>query len=307
MEKITGPQSVPLERDKNEIIKTLVKANKDIQKTLSFDNFGESVVSAVVEGEHVVYDFSSSSFENGELVLPFHFGENRDVLRYRIVKNESGILLSFDDDFFESWEAAFPLFKKHGAKVTFFVEGKDAQKAADFCTKAAANGHDAGYHSATHPDLRAVSKKDWSWETIESAAPLKSASLKLSSFAYPFGFYDDWMNKELLEKHYGIVRGFGTTLHIYNKNDASRGFVQSKSIDNTILKTGEEFRRSITDTLRKTAFLGGIIPFTTHDIKDEAAWGIKKERLEFLLEAANLLGLRFWTYEELGGVGRVVY
>ncbi|MDR0409909.1 MAG: polysaccharide deacetylase family protein, partial [Spirochaetaceae bacterium] len=57
----------------------------------------------------------------------------------------AGILLGFDDNYYAGWEAAFPLFDRYGAKVTFFVQGNPA-----FCRNALEKGHDIGYHTENH-------------------------------------------------------------------------------------------------------------------------------------------------------------
>jgi hypothetical protein len=39
----------------------------------------------------------------------------------RAAGERGGVLLSFDDTFFDNWRGNFPLFEKYGARVTFFV------------------------------------------------------------------------------------------------------------------------------------------------------------------------------------------
>jgi peptidoglycan/xylan/chitin deacetylase (PgdA/CDA1 family) len=204
----------------------------------------------------------------------------------------AGILLGFDDTYYANWEAAFALFEQYGARVTFFVQGN-----RPFCLNALAHGHDIGYHTENHIDLRNADNATWLRETLDSARSLQD--IPLASFAYPFGFSESWMDAELL-KTYAIIRGFGTTPRFYTREEIKTGIITSKSIDNTIIPDDETFCQTITDLLQTTKTAGNVIlPLTTHNIDDTAQWGIKTYRLEFLLKTATDMGLRFYTYREL--------
>jgi peptidoglycan/xylan/chitin deacetylase (PgdA/CDA1 family) len=207
---------------------------------------------------------------------------------------QAGILLGFDDDYYESWEAAFPLFDQYGAKVTFFVQGNPA-----FCLRALEKGHDIGYHTQTHPDLRRLSAEAWRREALESAQILRDSGIPLASFAYPFGFSEPWMDEEL-RKTYAVIRGFGVTSRLYTQEAIRAGVIMSKSIDNTVLPSDEAFYEVIADLLQAAKDTEDVvIPLTTHTINDDAQWGIKTYRLEYLLKTAADMGLRFYTYREL--------
>jgi hypothetical protein len=208
----------------------------------------------------------------------------------------AGILLGFDDNYYAGWEAAFPLFDRYGAKVTFFVQGNPA-----FCLKALARGHDIGYHTENHVDLRNIDRAAWTYETLDSARALRESGIPLAAFAYPFGFSDPWMDEELLQ-HYAIIRGFGITLRLYTAEEIASGVITSKSIDNTVIPDDTAFYQMIGELLQTTKAAGNlIVPLTTHNIDDGAQWGITNARLEFLLRTASEMGLRFYTYRELAG------
>jgi peptidoglycan/xylan/chitin deacetylase (PgdA/CDA1 family) len=203
----------------------------------------------------------------------------------------AGILLGFDDDYYANWEAAFPLFEQYGARATFFVQG-----GRPFCLNAMAHGHDIGYHTEHHVDLRHVDKAAWCFETLDSARLL---DIPLASFAYPFGFSEPWMDAELL-KTYAVLRGFGVTPRFYSIEEIKAGVITSKSVDNTIIPDDEAFYQMITDLFQSVKAAGNVIlPLTTHNIDNAAQWGIKIYRLEFLLKTAVEAGLRFYTYREL--------
>jgi peptidoglycan/xylan/chitin deacetylase (PgdA/CDA1 family) len=209
----------------------------------------------------------------------------------------AGILLGFDDNYYTDWEAAFPLFDRYGAKATFFVQGNLA-----FCLNALARGHDIGYHTKTHIDLRKVDRAVWNYEALDSARVLRDGGVPLASFAYPFGFSEPWMDEELL-KTYAIIRGFGAASRFYTKEETASGLIVAKSIDNTIIQDDAAFCQIIEDLCREAKEAGNVIvPLTTHNISNKAQWGIKIHRLEFLLRTASDMGLRFYTYRDLAGI-----
>jgi peptidoglycan/xylan/chitin deacetylase (PgdA/CDA1 family) len=205
----------------------------------------------------------------------------------------AGVLIAFDDNFTKSWEAYFPLFEKYGARVTFFITGSNTE----FCRQAILAGHEAAFHTLTHPDLRKLGDADFFYET-ESALPhFEQAGIKMRSFAYPFGFQTDDTNARLL-KNFKVLRGFGTTFRIYSEEKIRAGYISSKSLDNTIYKDDAQFYADTVLMLRTLVFLGrdNFFPVTSHDISDDAAWGIKPERLERLLATVKNLGLKFYRY-----------
>jgi hypothetical protein len=85
---------------------------------------------------------------------------------------------------------------------------------------------------------------------------------------------------------------------VYNPETIRQGYIGSVSIDNILYKNDADFYRTIGLMLRITKFIGGdtITPMTTHDISGTADWGISPVRLEYLLQTAAALKLRFYRY-----------
>jgi len=219
-----------------------------------------------------------------------------DSFLWKPQKDLAGVLLTFDDNYVETWKKYFDLFDSYNAKATFFVQGEYFS----FCLAALERGHDIGFHTMNHLDLRNVSRDVFIRETLTPVESFRKAGIPLYSFAYPYGFYNSWMHEELL-KQYSVLRGYGVTFRLYDKTKIQSGFISSKAIDNTLFEKDEDFRSAVDIMLRTVKFIGGdlVLPLTSHDISNTAAWGIKPERLEYLLQTANDLQLVFYTYKDL--------
>jgi peptidoglycan/xylan/chitin deacetylase (PgdA/CDA1 family) len=219
-----------------------------------------------------------------------------DAIFWSPVENEAGLLLSLDDDYWDVWRRYFGMFDGFDAKITFFVQGRFEESLADFCFEAMSRGHDMGFHSINHLDLRNVSRETFNRETIEAAEPFFRAGIPFSAFGFPYGFSEPWM-REALTPYFKFTRGYGTNIRFYDSETIANGYVISKAIDNTVFPDDDKFESDIRLMLLATKFTGShIIPFTTHDISDTALWGITPRRLEFVLETAQELKLRFYTY-----------
>ena len=289
----------PIER----VIQQVKQNGPDIAKYFILNDEGNIIVKADLQDDsgyfEVVYDLDEAELlEDSSYAVRFTVREKgsetilEDTLVWQPVTSDAGILLSFDDRYTESWERHFDLFDKYGAHVTFFIQGEFTP----FCIDAINRGHDVGYHSLTHPDLRAVSREIFMEETVDPVGTFRQAGIPLLSFAYPYGFSESWM-KEILLRTFAVLRGYGTTFRLYTESEIRSGFISSRGIDNNVIPGEENFDRSIRSMLMTVKFLEGgrILPLTTHDIS-ESAWGISPRRLEFLLKTATDLKLRFYRF-----------
>jgi peptidoglycan/xylan/chitin deacetylase (PgdA/CDA1 family) len=258
-------------------------ANGDFEIVYDLENARE------IESSKYEVGFSCRDRESGLLL--------KDVLVWNPLASEGGLLLSFDDDYTASWERHFDLFEKYNAKVTFFIYGSRTAPAGSFCAKALSRGHDVGYHSLSHADLRKMPRDEMYREAVEPLKSFRDAGFPLSSFAYPFGFYEPWMHEVLL-RSFGTLRGYGVTFRLYGGSEIRGGYISSRAIDNTVIPSDDDFYHVVNLMLMAVKFIDKnlVLPLTTHDISAAAAWGISPRRLEFLLKRANDLGLVFYCY-----------
>ena len=234
---------------------------------------------------------SMKQLKNGFLILFLLLFSMCSFHQDEIPENNGGILLSFDDYHPITWAKHFNLFDKYNARVTFFVtRGYVTQ----FMLDAQERGHEIGFHSVTHPNLTRVTRDRFFEETILPINIFREQGVELTSFAYPFGAFEEWMHAELLE-YYRIVCGRRGN-YVLEREDLKFGFVGAKSIDNIAYRSEIIFRRSISRILRGAKISGNIVALYSHDIS-YSDWGITPDRLEFVLRKAKNLGLTFYTYK----------
>ena len=283
-----------------------VKQNgQDIKKYFYLDEDGKIVIKAdLQEGNYeVFYDLEGAeALTDSVYSVGFSIREKEkdtiieDRLIWKPGPGKAGLLLAMDDDYMEIWEQYFDLFDEYGARITFFIQGGGFNS---FSFAALSRGHDVGFHSLNHLDLRKISREAFFEETSGAVQSFRKEGIPLSSFAYPYGFSEPWMHEILLES-FGVLRGYGTTFRLYNEDQIRSGYIISRAIDNTVIRGEEKYNRLIGLMLKTVKFLddGRILPITTHDISDTAHWGITPRRLEFLLKTAADLNLVFYRYSD---------
>ena len=218
------------------------------------------------------------------------------VKLYRIhEENRQGILLAFDDYAANSWEAHFDLFDEYDVKATFFV---NAAAPTDFCYRAQKRGHEIAYHTMGHMNLREASEEEIYEQAIAPIEVFKEKGINLTTFAYPYGAYNEKLN-EMLQPHYKILRGayFG---QVYCKDDMRKGFVESMSLDNINYESREDYEMRITELLEAVkTHEGQVVSVYSHAISPGGAWCVSEEKLTFLFRKAKEMKLKFYTYKEL--------
>lgn len=211
------------------------------------------------------------------------------------LRNQKGILLCFDDYSYQTWEDNFDLFDKYGVKVTFFV---NLSEPTDFCAEAVERGHEIGFHTVGHVRLTEASKEEFYQQAIAPIEVFCEQGYELTTFAYPYGAYEDWMNTELL-KYYKTTRGASHYMGYY-KESVPGGFIEARSIDNGEFESEEHYKETIDEYLDILCGCedGTIAVMFSHAI-DGGTWCIAPERLEYLFQEAQKRGLQFYTFKDL--------
>ncbi|MCL2214122.1 MAG: polysaccharide deacetylase family protein [Treponema sp.] len=288
-----------------QVIEIIRKNEANIDKYFIFDENRQITVKAnITDGTRnfeVTYDLNNAvKLQNSSYEVRFIIREKgtgltlEDTLIWIPRTGNAGLLLSFDDDYMDTWEQYLDFFDDYGAKVTFFIIGEYNP----FCTIALNRGHDIGFHTLSHLDLRQLSGTDFYLETIESVQSFRQEGIPVSSLAFPYGFSEAWMYDVLLE-YYSVLRGYGTTFRLYDKDNIGSSHIISRAIDNTVLQGEDNFDHTIRLMLMTVKFMdkNWVLPLTSHDISN-AAWAIRHRRLEFLLGTAVDLGLKFYLFSD---------
>lgn len=122
------------------------------------------------------------------------------------------VTLSFDDTFAPQLEAA-EILERHGLRGTFFVNserlGKKNAFAVDDLRRLRDRGHEIGGHTLTHERLTDVDPEEARAEVCEDRKALVALGFEPVSFAYPFGAFDEEVQRIVERCGYQIARGAG--------------------------------------------------------------------------------------------------
>lgn len=145
---------------------------------------------------------------------------------------EAKVTLTFDDGFKSTYTLALPILSAHGIKAVEFPttgfidagvtgDGFPAMTWAEIQSLQNTYGWEIGSHTLTHAELPTVSLTQIRNELSQSKSILQSKGLNVSSFASPYGAYDNTVLKEAL-KLYNLHRGFwdrdDQNVYPYNKD-----------------------------------------------------------------------------------------
>jgi hypothetical protein len=127
-----------------------------------------------------------------------HVLEERDQFKWPEGKH-GAISVTFDDARLSQIDTGIPILDEYDAKATFYVSIPAMKKRLDGWKKAAANGHEIGNHSLTHPcsgnfsfaykkALENYNLNKMHYELVEANNIIESLlNIKPVSFAYPCG------------------------------------------------------------------------------------------------------------------------
>lgn len=102
------------------------------------------------------------------------------------------IALTFDDGPGKYADKLLDTLKRHKAKATFFLEGQYVKARPAFARRMAAEGHELGNHSYTHPHLREADEDRIREELTRTQEIVKHVTGKTPTlFRPPYGELDD--------------------------------------------------------------------------------------------------------------------
>ncbi|NTV31372.1 polysaccharide deacetylase family protein [candidate division WWE3 bacterium] len=123
------------------------------------------------------------------------------------------VSITFDDGFASTYTKAQPILTAANLTATVYVTTNFIGSSSEYMSwtqvQALQNTYDweIGNHTVSHPELPLITKNEINTELVNSQAALQSHNITSTSFASPFGAYD---NKTLIEvaKYFSNHRGF---------------------------------------------------------------------------------------------------
>lgn len=106
---------------------------------------------------------------------------------------ETVVTISFDDGWADQWQAR-EILGAHGLRGTFYVNarftGRPGRMTMPQLRRLAADGHEIGGHTLTHPRLPAQPVDEQRRQVCDDRAALLGQGFAVRSFAYPYGAND---------------------------------------------------------------------------------------------------------------------
>lgn len=250
-------------------------------------------------------------------VLLIGCDSTEDNLQYK-----GGVAISFDDHFIDEWYQLRPIFKQHGAKVTFFITCSDTLSEAEkgLLHELQDDGHEIGFHGTVHGNATQLLSNAGvrgyiSTELEPGMRYMQQAGFRPTSYAHPGGNHTRQADSVLLAQGFTILRDvaknerslYGIRLyhlpprympHIYYTFD-NDPTVDALTIDTDVHISQEEIR----DALIKARDTGTALMLFGHKPlyhePGEGEYGFRVSFLKYILAQADSLGLQFYTMSEL--------
>jgi peptidoglycan/xylan/chitin deacetylase (PgdA/CDA1 family) len=140
------------------------------------------------------------------------FGMLADYFDTGATLPKKSVILSFDDGWKNQYEYAFPLLKEFGATATFFVFTNAINRGNHLTWEQLREMRDAGIsieaHTKMHPYLVKITDPKKLVNEISGSKKIleEELGLHITSFAYPFGTYDDAVVAEVKNSGFRTAR-----------------------------------------------------------------------------------------------------
>ena len=130
-------------------------------------------------------------------------------LRLGLPLPQRSIVLTFDDGDLSLFEQAWPILQQHNMTATIFMLGSEDRRFMNRplmswqqVVEMSRGGIEFGAHTLSHPDLTQLPTKQIEAEICQSKAVIENVlGAAISSFAYPFGRYDE-RSREIVKQHF---------------------------------------------------------------------------------------------------------
>lgn len=200
--------------------------------------------------------------------------------------SEGMISLTFDDGYASVYNNALPILSSKGIKATAFIttgfmETENHLTWEQLHELADDYGWEVGGHTLTHAELPLLKAADVRKEINDSLNLLRSKGFNVTSFASPYGAYDNNILAEILQS-YNVHRGF------WDRDDSNsvpcdRSVIMVQSVENTT--TANQVAAWITKALAEKKWL--VLVF--HDIVPQYSDNTYTNTISDLEEIAKII------------------
>jgi len=296
---------------------TVEELNKYIQNNinnLDFQNdpYGDLLYCNL--GKYKIkFDPYNAEIIKNKILLPYSYtfdgvwGSSYAI--YELTENrKGGVLLSFDDYFYENWDNILEVFDEYNIKATFFCMGDITRTGLKkFIYKVQSYGLEAGYHTLNHKVLTNCTEEELYQQVIDPINTFRKYGIEFSSFSFPGGgIPKDEKLFNMVKETFKIVRssGLGRVNLYYTREEIEDGFIYGSSFDQLFFETDDSFRNMIKMRLIIAKLTDKIWPGFGHyflsenEEKDDLDYTIKVSNLKYMLELINELELTSYLYKD---------
>jgi peptidoglycan/xylan/chitin deacetylase (PgdA/CDA1 family) len=228
-----------------------------------------------------------------------------------------GLLLTFDDHSTKNWVNFIPLFKRYGAHVTFFVDRWDklSPEQINDLKKLKKAGHTIGCHSLRHRNMVTYSRKKSisqyiTHEIMPAVKSMRKDGFTPTCFAYPSSARNIKTDAALFKKFKYLRAGSGWGKRISEANKIFTPLNQMSSGSGLLFGTSVQPHSAtdpilveVEDAFKRCKSKNELVVFYAHDIRANNTAGpshyITPDGLEAILKKAKIMGLPFYTFDDL--------
>jgi membrane protease subunit (stomatin/prohibitin family) len=233
--------------------------------------------------------------------------ENKENNTENTPRYKAGVVLSFDDDYVNEWFDTDKRLRHYSWKATFCVSKINTLDASqiDKLLKLQNQGHEIAGHSFNHLDAKKFVAQNGIREYINTEINpmldlMQFYSLKVTSFAYPFGFRNTTLDEGLSNKFkvlrattYGAVGPFYQNCYFNNKQ-----LVFGIGIDTNHPKFSIPYLIKLLDYAKRKHKI--LILFGHKPVKNVTAdYQTKIETLNIICDYVKRNDMNFYTLSEL--------
>ena len=212
--------------------------------------------------------------------------------------NGKGVVsIAFDDGWRSAYENGLPILNEKEIKSTQYIMTANWSDPYDPNYIKPAQvlemyhaGHEIGAHTRTHPHLQTLTPDQARLEISGSKSDLERLGISVSTFAYPFGEY----NNDIIQvvKDAGFI-GARSMWHDFNTSSTDRYTLKSESVENTT--SFSQVKQWIDQAIQSNSWL--ILTF--HRIDDSnTQYAIPVEEFRNIIAYIGSTGVRTVTVKE---------